>query len=351
MAGEVAGNRNVPELVRTAPTGSWHNTLRSEKAAVYSLRRTVSSYGKLIHSWMSRSQTRESENLGKLHSMTAFARESSNTEQGTLTVELRTVNHRYLDCTFKLPDSLRALEPNLRERAGKKLARGKVDCFVRVQQGPERGTALSINEDNLQALADASRQVAAVFEVNQPTALDVLHFPGVCSPPEQSEEALQSAVTELYSAALDTLAANRAREGEKLASLIRERIDQVAKEVAVTRERIPVLQQQQRDKVIARIEDLDADVDQGRLEQELVYMAQKSDVDEELDRLDAHVTEVRRILDKGGPCGRRLDFLMQELNREANTLSSKSTSSSTTQSSVELKVLIEQMREQIQNIE
>lgn len=289
--------------------------------------------------------------MGHIHSMTAFARENSNTGQDVLTIELRTVNHRYLDCSFKLPDSIRALEPKLRERLGKALARGKVDCFIRIQQGAQRGPSLSLNHDNLDALKNACAQVSATLATREPTTLEVLQFPGICSPPEQSEEVLHQAVLALFEEALATLASSRGREGEKLSLMVTERIDQVEQQVARIRERVPALLQQQRDKVLARIEDLGADVDQGRLEQELVYMAQKSDVDEELDRLDAHVSEVRRTLKKGGPCGRRLDFLMQELNREANTLSSKSTSSDTTQNSVELKVLIEQMREQIQNIE
>ena len=298
--------------------------------------------------------------MARIHSMTAFARESSNTDQGTLTVELRTVNHRYLDISlrlpdaarsFKLPDSLRALETRMRELAAKKLARGKVDCMMRVQGLPERSASLEINRAQLKQLAEASKSVSELIDTRKPTALEVLQFPGICSAPEQSEEELHKAALALFDEALSALADNRAREGAKLQAMIRERIDQVEAEVAVTRQRVPELLQQQRDKVIARIQELDVEVDQGRLEQELVHLSQKADVDEELDRLDAHVDEVRRTLDKAGPCGRRLDFLMQELNREANTLSSKSTSSSTTQNAVELKVLIEQMREQIQNIE
>jgi uncharacterized protein (TIGR00255 family) len=179
----------------------------------------------------------------------------------------------------------------------------------------------------------------------------VLQFPGICSSEDHSEEVLQKAAAELFKRSLADLKAARLREGEKLAQLVMDRLQQVDREVETTRGAMPELMQQQRDRVIARIEELQVEVDQGRLEQELVYMSQKADVDEELDRLEAHVGEVRRTLGKGGPCGRRLDFLMQELNREANTLSSKSTASSTTQSAVELKVLIEQMREQIQNIE
>jgi uncharacterized protein (TIGR00255 family) len=283
--------------------------------------------------------------------MTAFARESSNTPGGVLTVELRTVNHRYLDCTFKLPDSLRSLEPGLRELAGKKLARGKLDCLVRIQALQADAGDISINGDQLQQLVSAAAAVSASMETRAPTALEVLQYPGVCSAPEQSEEALHSVALALFESALQTLAGNRQREGSKMATLIGDRINQVEAQVAATRERVPELRKQQRDRVMGRIEELGVEVDQGRLEQELVYLAHKADVDEELDRLDAHVQEVRRALSRGGPCGRRLDFLMQELNREANTLSSKSTSSTTTQDAVELKVLIEQMREQIQNIE
>ena len=283
--------------------------------------------------------------------MTAFARESASIEQGVLTIELRTVNHRYLDSSFKLPDSLRVLEPKLREMIGKTLARGKVDCMMRVQAHPERSASLLINKEILKDLAQASAQIEELITTTEPTALQVLQFPGICSAPEQSEEELHKAALTLASQALDTLAENRAREGAKLSAMIEERIDLVEAEVATTKARVPELLQQQREKVVTRIQELEVDVDQGRLEQELVHLSHKADVDEELDRLDAHVSEVRLILNKGGPCGRRLDFLMQELNREANTLSSKSTSSSTTQNAVELKVLIEQMREQIQNIE
>lgn len=289
--------------------------------------------------------------MGKIHSMTAFARQNTQTEQGVLSLELRSVNHRYLDLSFKMPDSLRTQEARLRELAGKTLSRGKVECFIRLQPNPGQGSALNINAQQLDSLRDGVALVEAQFTTAKPTALEVLQFPGVCAPSEQSEEALQKPLIPLFSKALQTLAETRQREGEKLSSLILGRLSLVAVEVAATRKSVPALQQQQRNKVMARIADIGAEVDQGRLEQELVYFAQKSDVDEELDRLDAHISEVRRALEGGGPCGRRLDFLMQELNREANTLSSKSTSSNTTQSAVELKVLIEQMREQIQNIE
>jgi uncharacterized protein (TIGR00255 family) len=287
-----------------------------------------------------------------IRSMTAFARESASTEQGTVTVELRSVNHRYLDCSFKLPDTLRPLEPQLREQASKGLSRGKLDCLIRVQSHTARTGAWGVDEEQLTRLLSAASDIESKMVDHRPmSALDILQFPGICTVEDHSEEALQQAASALFASALEDLKAARQREGTKLAQLVQDRLHQVELEVAATRSALPTLLQQQRERVIARIEELGVEVDQGRLEQELVYMAQKADVDEELDRLEAHIGEVRRALEKGGPCGRRLDFLMQEFNREANTLSSKSTSSDTTQSAVELKVLIEQMREQIQNIE
>jgi uncharacterized protein (TIGR00255 family) len=287
-----------------------------------------------------------------IHSMTAFARESTANDQGDLTVELRSVNHRYLDCTFKLPDVLRPLEQRLRELAGKAMARGKLDCLIRLQVHPARAGELRVNPEQLDKLLAAAELISEKLPgVRQPSALDILQFPGICGSEDHSEEDLQASAEALFRKAIENLVENRRREGEKLAALVLDRLQQVESAVSATRQVLPVLMQQQRDRIINRIEELDIDVDQGRLEQELVHLAQKADVDEELDRLEAHIGEVRHILEKGGPCGRRLDFLMQELNREANTLSSKSTATSTTQSAVELKVLIEQMREQIQNIE
>ena len=287
-----------------------------------------------------------------IQSMTAFARESAATDTGILTVELRSVNHRYLDCSFKLPDTLRALEPWLREEAGKVLARGKLDCLLRLQSNAAGPEQLEIDGEKLDTVLAAAGMIQERLDNPAPiNALQVLQFPGIYGTAEQSEEQLQKDARELFKKALENMQQSRRREGEKLASLIAARLEQVVTEVIATREVMPALMQHQRDRITNRIADLEVEVDQGRLEQELVYLSQKADVDEELDRLDAHVSEVRRTLEKGGPCGRRLDFLMQELNREANTLSSKSLSAGTTQNAVQLKVLIEQMREQIQNIE
>ena len=287
-----------------------------------------------------------------IQSMTACARESAAVDGGALTVELRSVNHRYLDCSIKLPDALRALEPVLRDRLGKAVARGKLDCLLRWQPTTEHHSALNIDREQLHKLLTAAAAVEAELTAARPlSALEVLSFPGVCGSPQQPEEELREAALSLFDAALASLADTRAREGVKLAAAVEERLATLGQAVADLRGRLPQMMQQQRDRVVSRIQELDLEADSARLEQELVYMAQKADVAEELDRLDAHVTEVERVLRKGGPSGRRLDFLMQELNREANTLSSKSFTSDTTQTAVDLKVLIEQMREQVQNIQ
>jgi uncharacterized protein (TIGR00255 family) len=287
-----------------------------------------------------------------IHSMTAFARESIATDQGVLTVELRSVNHRYLDCSFKLPDALRALETSLREQAGAALARGKLDCLIRLQVHAAGPGELQVNTAQLDKLVAATRLITdRLPEARPASAIEILQFPGICDAAEQSDEALQKAAAGLFAKTLENLRENRLREGQKLAALVLDRLQQVEAAVTATRGLLPALMQQQHDRIVARVEELAVEIDRSRLEQELVHLAQKADVDEELDRLEAHVGEVRHTLEKGGPCGRRLDFLMQELNREANTLSSKSIASTTTQNAVELKVLIEQMREQIQNIE
>ena len=244
------------------------------------------------------------------------------------------------------------MEPLLREKASAALARGKLDCMIRLQSHPTQVGDLQIDPHSWMPAgghSEDSGPAGGTPPLSVP--LQVLQFPGIYSAQEESEEKLQQDAQALFDNALKNMQQNRQREGDKLATLVLDRLAQVEAEVEATRKILPELIQQQRDRITTRIADLGIEVDQGRLEQELVYMAQRADVDEELDRLEAHIGEVRRTLEKGGPCGRRLDFLMQELNREANTLSSKSLSATTTQNAVELKVLIEQMREQIQNIE
>lgn len=291
-----------------------------------------------------------------LHSMTAFARE---TLPGpvTLALELRSVNHRYLDCHFKLPDNLGALESTFREGLGKRFKRGKIDCQLRVL-GERGGSPLAVDRRRLEAvLAGLATVSEAAPQLAPPDALAVLGYPGVCEGPlaggggDGDEEALYAQALALFDAALDNLARGRAREGARLAECLQRRLEALLVEVGKVRGALPALRERQEERLRRRLEELEQPVDAGRLEQELVLHLQKSDVDEELDRLEAHVEEIGRVLAAGGPCGRRLDFLMQELNREANTLSSKATAASTTRSAVELKVLIEQMREQVQNVE
>jgi uncharacterized protein (TIGR00255 family) len=284
-----------------------------------------------------------------LNSMTAFAREAS---RGPLAivVELRSVNHRYLDCHFKLPDALRALEPRLREALSAELARGKIDCQLRFDaQAQARG--LHIDHERLAEVAAAIGDVRSACKARRPDALAILQFPGVCDGAGDDEDALFDAAMATFRQALAGLKATREREGEQLHQALRQRLDAIGSEVSHLRDNLPALRRQQEERLRRRLDELDQPVDPGRLEQELALLLQKSDVDEELDRLTAHIAEVERVLVRGGPCGRRLDFLMQELNREANTLASKATALQTTQRAVELKVLIEQMREQVQNIE
>lgn len=282
-----------------------------------------------------------------LYSMTAFAREST----PAMIVELRSVNQRYLDCHFKLPDSLRALEPKLRDQLGTTLKRGKIDVQVRLLDAATQGT-LNIDEERLGAVLAALAHIkTAAPEVDHPDALALLQFPGVTDGASDDEEAINRAALDLFDSALKGLTASRAREGAQLSEFLHRRLEAINHEVDKVEAELPVLRARQEERLRKRLAELDQPADEGRVEQELVLLLQKSDVDEELDRLRAHVEEVTRILNAGGPCGRRLDFLMQELNREANTLSSKAIAASTTQSAVELKVLIEQMREQVQNIE
>lgn len=284
-------------------------------------------------------------------SMTAFTRQEAQYDWGNLAWEVRSVNHRYLEPHLRLPDNLRELEIPLRERLRKKLSRGKVECTLRFM--PEaRAQSLTVNETYARDLISAAQQVQGLLPDSQPlNPLDVLRWPGVLQDAELDMELIKAQALELFDNALDDLLIGREREGKELANLINQRLDRISEIVVEVRGKLPTILQNQRDNLRARLDELTAELDEGRLEQEMVILAQKADVDEEMDRLDTHVQEVRRVLKQKEPIGRRLDFLMQELNREANTLSSKSIVADTTQSAVDLKVLIEQMREQIQNIE
>ncbi|SER18658.1 TIGR00255 family protein [Amphritea atlantica] len=284
-------------------------------------------------------------------SMTAFARQEMQHEWGSLIWEVRSVNHRYLEPHLRLPESLRDLEGPLRETLRNKLSRGKVECTLRFVPEAQSQT-LTVNEAFARELLAAAQQVENLLPVSKPIdTMDLLRWPGVLQDTRLDMDAVKKASLTLFHKALDELIDSRGREGVELAALIDQRLDTITEIVTEVRSKLPGILQAQRDNLRARLEDLKAELDEGRLEQEMVILAQKADVDEEMDRLNTHVQEVKRVLKSKGPVGRRLDFLMQELNREANTLSSKSIVSDTTQSAVELKVLIEQMREQIQNIE
>lgn len=285
-----------------------------------------------------------------IRSMTAFASGERVTEWGTLGCELRSVNHRFLEIGVRLHDDLRALEPVLRERVAARIQRGKLDLTLRLRS-PEGEGGLQINLARLRELSDVAIDLTARFPGLHTEFTQLLQFPGVMQAPATDAAALQAEALALLDSVLDEFVASREREGSKLAAVISERVDGIARIAAEVRTLMPVIRVGQRAKLEARLADLAQPADPGRLEQELVIWLQKLDVDEELDRLDAHVGEARRVLKLREAVGRRLDFLLQEFNREANTLGSKSVDARSSAAAVELKVLIDQVREQIQNIE
>lgn len=285
-----------------------------------------------------------------IRSMTAYAIAERPTDGGTLACELRAVNHRFLELGLRLPEELRVLEPVLRERIAARIARGKLEFALRLRAAEGDG-ALQINQGLVRQLAGVAKELDAHFPQLRAELTDLLQYPGVLQSKSVDAEELQSQALILLDSLLDQFVAGREREGEKLAAAISERVDAIAARADEARQLIPLIRAGQRQKLEARLADLAQPADPGRLEQELVLGLQKLDVDEELDRLDSHVKEIRRILKQSEPVGRRLDFLLQEFNREANTLGSKSVDVRTTNLAVELKVLIDQIREQVQNIE
>ena len=285
-------------------------------------------------------------------SMTAFARQELVKDWGTLTLELRSVNHRYLDVSLRLPEDFRNLEIKIREKVSAKLSRGKVDVGLRFSRTETSNAEIVIDKELVQQISDASREIDHIlYNPGAVSSLDILRWPGVIKASELDTSELTSALFELLETTLDDMLEGRAREGEKLAELIQQRCHSISAVIVEVKKRLPEIMQIWREKLVTRIQEASIEVDENRLEQELVIIAHKTDVDEELDRLTTHIAEVERVLKDEKPIGRRLDFLMQELNREANTLGSKSIDTETTKASVDLKVLIEQMREQIQNIE
>ncbi|MGN6227562.1 MAG: YicC/YloC family endoribonuclease [Dyella sp.] len=285
-----------------------------------------------------------------IRSMTAYASAELAGPTGTLSCELRTVNHRYLEISPRLPDELRGFESLLRERVATRLSRGKLDLTVRLR-GEDRGESLRVNAATLARLGELARELQPRFPTMQVEFTELLRFPGVLDRAEVDNDAQQAALFDVLDRALDALTATREREGEKTAQMLRERLDAIERVVADVRGWMPEIRTALRARLEARLADLKQPADPGRLEQELVLQITRADVDEELDRLTTHIAEARRVLGLAEPVGRRLDFLMQEFNREANTLGSKSVDARSTNAAVELKVLIEQMREQVQNIE
>jgi len=285
-------------------------------------------------------------------SMTGYSAVTRELPFGTLSLELRSVNHRYLDIQFRMPDELRPMEPVMREMLSGRLHRGKVDCRLGFLALPTAQSASQLTPEILQRLVSFNREVLAVIPDAQPLrVVDVLRWPGMFGPESLPLESLRESSLELLQTAVDELTATRQREGGKLKALIGERAEKVREVAAAVAPRIPGLIVAFEEKLATRVREAVATLDEDRLRQEITLFASKIDVDEELSRLNAHLDELDRILRTGGVVGKRLDFLMQELNREANTLGSKSVDTEISRVSMDIKVLIEQMREQIQNVE
>lgn len=284
-------------------------------------------------------------------SMTAFARQESQHSWGNLVWELRSVNQRFLEPHIRIPDSFNEIESVIRDQLRNSLSRGKIDCSLRFEVSKAQ-QSIHVDEKLARQLINAAGQIGSLTTSPLPIdTLAVLRWPGIMLDAKLDMDTVKKQAISLFADAVQDLNQGRAREGEQLVQLIVARLDSITEVVADVRDKMPMILQKQRELLLKRIAVLGIDVDAVRIEQEIALLAQKADVAEEIDRLDTHVQEVRRILQQKGAIGRRLDFLMQELNREANTLSSKSIVVETTNSAVELKVLIEQMREQIQNIE
>lgn len=285
-------------------------------------------------------------------SMTAFGRREASGDWGRAVWEIRSVNHRYLEVTVRLPEDLRILETPVRERIAARIGRGKVDCTLRFDAEEATTSELHINHELAKKLIQACDTIGAGFPAySQPAPIDILRWPGVIQRNPPDPEALSQPLMDLLDNTLQSVVETRNREGERLATLVNDRCQSAMDRAKTLRERLPEILDSLRERLMKRAEELRIELERERLDQELLLLAQRYDVAEELDRLDAHLDEIARVLKDTGPIGRRLDFLMQELNREANTLGSKTAHLDYSNTSVELKVLIEQMREQIQNIE
>lgn len=286
------------------------------------------------------------------HSMTAFARIETTGDFGEISLEMRSVNHRYLEMVFRLPEELRRFEPEFRELVSAKFSRGRVDANVRFKPAESSESGTEVDFDVVRSLVDASRAIGQqATGLGELSMSDVLNWPGVIKAPELEFDALGEAAKDAFRQGLEQMSNRRAREGGSLDTLIRGRMSDMRDIINVLKPDIPEFEVHFRNRLNERLATVKEEVDANRLEQELVLFLQKSDVTEELDRLELHIAEVERVLESNKPVGRRLDFLMQELNREANTLGSKAADPRVTRASVDLKVLVEQSREQVQNIE
>lgn len=285
-------------------------------------------------------------------SMTAFARLNHQFEGGVIIWEIKSVNHRYMELTVRLPELFREFEFAVREQVSRYLKRGKIECQMKYQARPGTSAEFSVNKNLLSQLAQVSSEVQTIIkEIKAPTILEILSWPGVLQSTEMEVTSLQSAIMMSLEQTLRDIVAMRQREGQALQVFIVEHLHKILDYVHKVKQRVPIVLAHQRERILARINELKLEVNQERIEQEWLLLAQKMDVTEEVERLDTHVAEVHHTLTAGGVVGRQLDFLMQELNREANTLAAKSVDTEITHAAVELKVLIEQIREQVQNIE
>lgn len=286
-----------------------------------------------------------------LSSMTAFSRDTLQDDWGNITWEVRTVNHRYLDMSVRLPELLRQLEPKVRELVGQHLKRGKVEVTLKFQAGKNLPFEFEVNKKLVAKLAGAAKEIEASFSNLNTSVVDLLNWQGVLQVKDAGIEKVEVGSLAVLDKVLNNIKEVRQREGAKIADFLQARMDEMSKQVKIIETKLPEIIKVEREHLLQRFEEMKIELDQDRVDQEMVWLMQKMDVAEELQRIDSHMQEVAHVLKNKRVVGRRLDFLMQELNREANTLSSKSSNVNVTKASVELKVLIEQMREQVQNIE
>ena len=285
-------------------------------------------------------------------SMTAFGRTEETVENGHILWEIRSVNHRYLEISTRLPEDFRMLEATIREHISNRIKRGKIDCTLRFESIDTANKELSLNKELMAALIKSAEVVQSELKSSDNiNPVEILRWPGVINRETLDPETVGEPLLKQLDVTLDILIETRQREGEKLKSIILERCASACKIVEDLHKKLPAIIDSLRKRLLTKAQELSIEIDSERLEQELLLLIQKHDVDEELGRLETHIDEVRRVLEGSGPIGRRLDFLMQELNREANTLGSKTAHVDSSNASVDLKVLIEQMREQVQNIE